>query len=53
MKTNAQGKWTRAKRREIITDYVTTSQECMETIKSMEIDEEKQDRLYRIIRTSE
>ena len=40
----------RAKRREIIIDYVTTSQECMETIKSMEIDEEKQDRLYKIER---
>ena len=40
----------RAKRREIIIDYVTTSQEYMETIKSMEIDEEKQYRLYKIER---
>ena len=40
----------RAMRREIIIDYVPTSQDYMETIKSMEIDEEKQYRLYKIER---
>ena len=41
-----KGKWTREQGEErSMIDYVITSQEYMDTIKSMEIDEEKQHRL--------
>ena len=43
--------WTREQEEErSIIDYVITSQEYMETIKSMEVDEEKQYVLYKIQR---
>ena len=43
--------WTREQEEErSIIDYVITSQEYMETIKSMEVDEEKQYILYKIQR---
>ena len=44
-----KGKWTREQGEErSVIDYVITSQEYMDTIKSMEIDEEKQYGLYKI-----
>ena len=44
-----KGKWTRKQEEErSIIDYVIASQEYMENIKSMEIDEEKQYGLYKI-----
>ena len=46
-------KWTREQGEErSIINYVVTSQEYMDTIKCMEIDEEKQYRLYKIERQS-
>ena len=46
-----QGKWTREQGEErSIIDYVITSQEYIEVIKIMEIDEEKQYGLYKIER---
>ena len=46
-----KGKWTREQGEErSIIDYVATSQEYMETIKSMKIDEEKRIGLYKIER---
>ena len=44
-----KGKWTREQGEErSIIDYVITSQEYMDTIYNMEIDEEKQYTLYKI-----
>ena len=51
MKTNAKGKRTKEHGEErSIPDYVITSQEYMETIESIENDEEKQYGLYKIER---
>ena len=53
-KHKRKGKWTREQGEERpIIYYVITSQEYMDTIKSMEIDEEKQYRLYKIERQNE
>ena len=51
MNTNAKGKWTTEHGEErSITDCVIASQEYMETIKSIENDEEKQYELYKLKR---
>ena len=51
MNTNAKGKWTTEHGEErSITDCVIASQEYMETIKSIENDEEKQYELYKLER---